>query len=77
MNSDGSQLQAVLNTACGTGTWLAGRGLAWLPDGQKLPSSQATVLATINLDGSGKTIPIASGGVLGTPTFRALNGARL
>ncbi len=57
MNWDGTGIYEIPNSECAIGTWAAGRGLAWSPDGQKLlfkPSNNS--LATINLDGSGKTI---------------------
>jgi TolB protein len=57
MSWNGTGIQPVTNSECSTGSWNAGRGLAWSPDGQKLlfkPTSSS--LATINLDGTAKDI---------------------
>jgi hypothetical protein len=65
MNWNGTNIQEIPNSECAIGSWIAGRGIAWSPDGQKLLLKPSNIsLATINLDGSGKSI-IWSGSING------------
>lgn len=65
MGWDGSELQVVPNTQCNPGNTCTGPGLSWSPDGTQLlfkPTSAS--LATVNLDGTNKTI-LTTGGAPG------------
>jgi Tol biopolymer transport system component len=62
MGFDGSNVYEIPNSQCFAGTDDAGRSIAWSPDGTKIlfkPDDGS--LATINLDGTNKTVLLTGG----------------